>query len=56
MGYTTLIECETDPLDKTPVQFRRYKLAFEELRKAAKIIEQLLKKKCDVGRDSLLVC
>jgi hypothetical protein len=41
MGYTTLIECEIDPLDKTPVQIRPYKLAFEEQREAAKIIEQL---------------
>jgi hypothetical protein len=45
MGYTTLIECEIDPLDKTPVQIRPYKLAFEEQREAAKIIEQLLKEK-----------
>jgi hypothetical protein len=29
MGYTTLIECEIDPLDKTPVQIRPYKLAFQ---------------------------
>jgi hypothetical protein len=43
--YTTLIECEIDPLDKTPVQIRPYKLAFEEQREAAKIIEQLLKEK-----------
>jgi hypothetical protein len=45
MGYTTLIECEIDPLNKTPVQIRPYKLAFEEQREAAKIIEQLLKEK-----------
>jgi hypothetical protein len=45
MGYTTLIECEIDPLDKTLVQIRPYKLAFEEQREAAKIIEQLLKEK-----------
>jgi hypothetical protein len=45
MGYTTLIECETDPMDKTPVQIRPYKLAFKEQREAAKIIEQLLKEK-----------
>ena len=45
MGYTTLIECEIDPMDKTPVQIRPYKLAFEEQREAAKIIEQLLKEK-----------
>jgi hypothetical protein len=45
MGYTTLIECEIDPLDKTPVQIRPYKLAFEEQREAAKILEQLLKEK-----------
>jgi hypothetical protein len=45
MGYTTLIECEIDPLDKTPVQIRPYKLAFEEQREAAKIIEQFLKEK-----------
>jgi hypothetical protein len=45
MGYTTLIECEIDPLDKTPVQIRPYKLAFEEQREAAKIIEQLVKEK-----------
>jgi hypothetical protein len=41
IGYTTLIECEIDPLDKTPVQIHPYKLAFEEQREAAKIIEQL---------------
>jgi hypothetical protein len=45
MGYTTLIECEIDPLDKTLVQIRPYKLAFEEQREAAKIIEQPLKEK-----------
>jgi hypothetical protein len=45
MRYTTLIECEIDPLNKTPVQIRPYKLAFEEQREAAKIIEQLLKEK-----------
>jgi hypothetical protein len=45
MGYTTLIECEIDPLDKTPVQIRPYKLAFEEQREAANIIEQFLKEK-----------
>jgi hypothetical protein len=45
MGYTTLFECEIDPLDKTPVYIRPYKLAFEEQREAAKIIEQLLKEK-----------
>jgi hypothetical protein len=45
MGYTTLIECEIDPLDKTPVQIRPNELAFEEQREAAKIIEQLLKEK-----------
>jgi hypothetical protein len=59
MGYTTLIECEVDPLDKTPVQIRPYKLAFEEQREAAKFIEQTFKGKghcCDIGRDSLLVC
>jgi hypothetical protein len=39
MGYTTLIECEIDPMDKTPVHFRPYKLTFEEQREAAKIIE-----------------
>jgi hypothetical protein len=44
MGYTTLIECEIDPLDKTSVQTRPYKLAFEQ-RETSKIIEQLLKKK-----------
>jgi hypothetical protein len=26
MGYTTLIECEIDPLDKIPVQIQPYKL------------------------------
>jgi hypothetical protein len=26
MGYTTLIECVIDPMDKTPVQIRPYKL------------------------------
>lgn len=45
MGYTTLIECEIDPLDKIPFQIRPYKLAFEEQREAVKIIEQLLKEK-----------
>jgi hypothetical protein len=45
MGYTTLIECEIDPMDKTPVQIWPYKLAFEEQREAAKIIEQLSKEK-----------
>jgi hypothetical protein len=45
MGYTTLIEFENATLDKTPVQIRPYKLAFEEQREAAKIIEQLLKEK-----------
>jgi hypothetical protein len=45
MGYTTLIECEIDPMDTTPVQIRPYKLSFEEQRKAAKIAEQLLKEK-----------
>jgi hypothetical protein len=45
MGYTTLIECEIDPMDTTPVQIRPYKLSFEEQRKAAKIVEQLLKEK-----------
>jgi hypothetical protein len=45
MGYTTLIECETDPKDKTLVQIRPYKLAFEEQREAARNIEQLLKEK-----------
>jgi hypothetical protein len=45
MGYTTLIEREIDPLDKTPIQVRPYKLAFEEQREAAKIIEHLLKEK-----------
>jgi hypothetical protein len=45
MGYTTLIECEIDPMDTTPVQIRPYKLSFEEQREAAKIVEQLLKEK-----------
>jgi hypothetical protein len=45
MGYTTLIECEVDPMDTTPVQIRPYKLSFEEQREAARIIEQLLKEK-----------
>jgi hypothetical protein len=45
MGYTTLIESEIDPTDTTPVQIRPYKLSFEEQRKAAKIVEQLLKEK-----------
>jgi hypothetical protein len=45
MGYTTLIECEIDPMDTTPVRFRPYKLLFEEQREAAKIIDQLLKEK-----------
>jgi hypothetical protein len=45
MGYTTLIECEIDPMDKTPVQIRPYKLVFDEQREAAKIIKQLLKEK-----------
>jgi hypothetical protein len=31
-GYTTLIECKVDPLDKSHVQIRPYKLAFEEHR------------------------
>jgi hypothetical protein len=43
MGFTTLIECEIDLLDKPPLKIRPYKLAFEEQREAAKIIEQLLK-------------
>jgi hypothetical protein len=45
MGYTTSIECEIDPMDKTPGQIRPYKLAFKEQREAAEIIEQLLKEK-----------
>jgi hypothetical protein len=45
MGYTTLIGCEIDPMDTTPVQICPYKLSFEEQRKAAKIVEQLLKEK-----------
>jgi hypothetical protein len=45
MGYTTLIECEIDPMDTTPVQIRPYKLSFKEQHKAAKIVEQLLKEK-----------
>jgi hypothetical protein len=45
MGYTTLIECEIDPMDTTPVQIRPYKLSFEEQREAAKIVEQLLNEK-----------
>jgi hypothetical protein len=45
MGYTTLIECEIDPMDTIPVQIRPYKLSFEEQRKAAKIVEQLLREK-----------
>jgi hypothetical protein len=45
MGYTTLIECEIDPMDTTPVQIRPYKLSFEEQREAVEIIEQLLKEK-----------
>jgi hypothetical protein len=49
MGYTTLIECEIDPLDKTAVQIRPYKLAFEEQREAAKIIEQLFKREGHCG-------
>jgi hypothetical protein len=36
MGYTTFIECEIDPLDKTPVQIRPYKLAFEEQREVGR--------------------
>jgi hypothetical protein len=34
MGHTTLIECQIDPMDTTPVQIRPYKLSFEEQRKA----------------------
>jgi hypothetical protein len=45
MGYTTLIECEIDPINTNPVQIRPYKLSFEEQREAAKIFEQLLKEK-----------
>jgi hypothetical protein len=45
MGYTTLIECEIDTMDTTPVQIRPYKLSFKEQRKAAKIVELLLKEK-----------
>jgi hypothetical protein len=44
-GYTTLIECKIDPLDKIPVQIRPYKLAFEEQREATRIIEQLSKER-----------
>jgi hypothetical protein len=45
MGYTTPIECEIDPMNTTPVQIRPYKLSFKEQRKAAMIVEQLLKEK-----------
>jgi hypothetical protein len=52
MGYTTLIECEIDPMDTTPVRIRPYKLLFEEQREAAKIVEQLLKEKAIVRSQS----
>jgi hypothetical protein len=52
MGYTTVIGCEIDPMDTTPVQIRPYKLLFEEQRKAAKIVEQLLKEKA-IARSQL---
>jgi hypothetical protein len=48
MGYTTLIECEIDPMDTIHVQIRPYKLSFEGQRKAAKIVEQLVKEKAIV--------
>ena len=45
IGYTTLIQCEIDLSDQTPVQIRPYKLSFHEQKEAIKIIEQLLRER-----------
>jgi hypothetical protein len=45
MGYTILIKCEIDPLDKTLVQIRPSKVAFRNKGKRQTFIKQLSKKR-----------
>ena len=45
MGFTTLIQCEIDLSNQSPVQFKPYKLSFHEQKEAIKIIEQLLRER-----------
>jgi hypothetical protein len=43
LGFTTLIEHETDLLHKTPVKMKPYKLSFEEQKAAAEYVQTLIK-------------